>query len=101
MSQVLEARGTSLLGMGGGRVVLVADFARAAKGPVNLSKESRIYLEGDSKYLMSLMQGVTRSDLHLRSRLQSRECIGEGHSTGQGAMELIRIENHQDLVMIT
>lgn len=51
---------------GWGRVVLVVDFARAAKGLVNLIKGSRVYLEGDCKVPEVFKAGVTRSDLQVR-----------------------------------
>lgn len=69
--------------MGGGRVYLVVDFARAAKGLVNLIKGFRVYLERDAKCPKCLKQGVNRSDFHFRRMtLASKQRLDWGRGMG-------------------
>lgn len=70
---------------GWGRVVLVVDFARAAKGLVNLIKESRVYLEGDCKVPEVFKAGCDRIRSAGRKNCSGfRAEIGLGKGTGGG-----------------
>lgn len=84
--------------MGAQQAVPVVD-CQGCKGPVNLVKESRVYLEGNTGSLKCLMQGVTDQICTSEKLLwfQSINWIGGGHLRGQGVMEL-QESGIQDLV---
>lgn len=70
--------------MGEQQAIPVVD-CQGCKGPVNLVKESRVYLEGNTGSLKCLMQGVTDHQICTSEKLlwfQSIDWIGGGHLGG-------------------